>query len=98
VDTFKFPIRFANGGVEKFIDGTDEYYSHLLALVVQIQPADLPLNPQYGVTDPTFSESLIRDLALSVGGFIPEIIVENAEITIEDNGESRIDIAFSQRT
>lgn len=98
MDTLRFPIRFANGGVEKYQEGTDDYYSHLLALLVQIQPQDLPLSPQYGVQDPTFSETLTRDLALSVGGFIPEIIVESATIEVSNSGETKINIAFSQRT
>lgn len=98
MDTLSFPITFIDGSVTKIAEGSDEYYSHLLALLVQIQPEDLPLNPQYGILDPTFSEILTRDMAMSVGAFIPEIIVDSAEIIVDDSGETRVNIAFSQRT
>lgn len=98
MDTIAFPIRFIDGSVSKIAEESDEYYAHLLAMLIQIQPQDLPLNPQYGIQDPNFSDSLTRDMAMSVGGFIPEIIVDSAEIIIDDNGENRVNITFSQRT
>lgn len=96
MDTFRLPIAFRNGGIEKIQDGTDEYYGHLLSLSLQILPTELPLNPQYGVEDPTFDESLTRDLAFTAGAFIPEVIIDSAQILINEDGRSTIDISFSQ--
>lgn len=98
MDTLKFPFRFRTGGIEKIAEGTDDYYAHLLALCLQIVPGELPLNPQYGVEDATFSDSLTRDLAFTAGAFIPEIIVETAQISLDASGRSRINIAFTQRS
>lgn len=98
MDTLKFPIRFRRGGVDKFQEGTDDFYAHLLALSMQIIPGELPLNPQYGIEDATFSESLTRDLAFTAGAFIPEIIVDVAEIVTDETGQTRINISFRQRT
>jgi len=98
VDTFKFPVSFRAGGIQKLTDGTDDYYAQLLALSIQIIPGELPLNPQYGVQDPTFSESLTRDLAFTAGAFIPEIIVETALISTDDSGVSKVGLRFRQRT
>lgn len=98
MDTLKLPFRFRTGGVEKIADSTDEYYAHLLALAIQIVPGELPLNPQYGVEDATFSESLTRDLAFTAGAFIPEIIVDTADISLAVNGRSQINLAFRQRS
>lgn len=98
MDTFKFPIRFRQGSVEKLSEGTDEYYAHLLALAIQIVPGELGLNPQYGVEDPTFSDVLTRDLAFTAGAYIPEIIIDTATIDINQNGQTRVDINFRQRT
>ena len=98
MDTLKFPVRFRGGGVEKYQQGTDDYCAHLLALSIQINPGELPLNPQYGVEDATFSESLTRDLAFTAGAFIPEIIVEVAEITLDESGQTKVNISVRQRT
>jgi hypothetical protein len=97
MDTFKFPIRFRQGEVEKWQEDTDEYYSHLLALSLQIMPGELPINPQFGIEDPTFNESLTRDLAFTAGAFIPEIIVSTASITTDSAGQTKINIDFSRR-
>lgn len=97
MDTFKFPMRFLNGQVEKFVDGSNDYYAHLLAMSMQILPGELPLNPDFGVEDPTFEDSLTRDLAFTAGAFIPEIIVDSAELELQQNGLTRVNIAFSQR-
>lgn len=91
-------MRFRQGAVEKITDGSDEYYAHLLALAIQIVPGELGLNPQYGVEDPTFSEILTRDLAFTAGAYIPEIIVDTAQIELDENGQSRVNITFRQRT
>lgn len=98
MDTFKFPIRFRSGEVEKIAEFTDEYYGHLVALSLQILPTELPLNPQFGVEDPTFDESLTRDLAFTAGAFIPEVIIDRADIVQNETGKASIEISFSQRT
>lgn len=98
MDTLKFPIRFRQGAVEKLDDGSDDYYAQLLALAIQIIPGELRLNPQYGVEDPTFSDILTRDLAFTAGAYIPEIIIDTADISINEMGQSRVNINFRQRT
>lgn len=97
MDTFKFPIRYRQGAVEKLDEGSDEYYAQLLALAIQIVPGELGLNPQYGVEDPTFSEVLTRDLAFTAGAYIPEIIIDTADISTNEMGQSRVNINFRQR-
>lgn len=97
MDTFKFPIRFRQGAVEKLEDASDEYYGQLLALAIQIVPGELGLNPQYGVEDPTFSDVLTRDLAFTAGAYIPEIIIDTADISTNEIGQSRVNINFRQR-
>lgn len=98
MDTFKFPVRFRGGAVEKLREFTDDYYAHLLALSIQIQPRELPLNPQYGVEDPTFDESLTRDLAFTAGAFIPEVSIDKATVVLNEDGKTSINISFTQRT
>lgn len=97
MDTFKFPIRFRNREIEKIVDNTDDYYAHLLALSMQVIPGELPLNPDFGIEDPTFDDSLTRDLAFTAGAFIPEIIIDSAEIALNEDGQVKVNIAFSRR-
>jgi len=97
MDTMKVPIRFRNGGVEKFADQTDEFFAHLLALSVQIIPNELPLSPQFGVEDPTFNDTLTRDLAFTAGAFIPEITISRARVNVGLGGRTSVDIAFDRR-
>ena len=98
MDTFKFPLRFRQGGIEKIDEGTDQYYAHLLALAMQIIPGELRLSPQYGVEDPTFSNVLTRDLAFTAGAYIPEIIIDSATVLPDATGRVQIDVSFRQRT
>jgi hypothetical protein len=96
MDSFKIPMRFRNGDVEKVVDGTDDYYAQLLALTIQILPGELPLTPQYGVADPVFDEEAKEQLAFIAAAFIPEIILDSVDIEDDPSGRSRIVIAFSQ--
>ena len=98
MDTLRIPLRFLNGEAEKLAEGSDEYFAQLLALTCQILPGELPLNPNYGVADPVFSEEARRALAFVAGAFIPEIVLENVEIVDTVSGRSQIDIAFTVRT
>lgn len=97
MDSFKIPMKFRNGDVEKVVDNTDEYYAQLLALTVQILPGELPLTPDYGVADPVFSQEAKEQLAFTAGAFIPEIFLESVDIQDDVNGRSRIAIGFARR-
>ena len=90
-------MRFRQGAVEKLDDGSDAYYAQMLALAIQILPGELGLNPQYGVEDPTFSDVLTRDLAFTAGAYIPEITIDTADISVDENGQARVNINFRQR-
>ena len=94
----RIPLRFRNGEAEKLEDGSDDYFAQLLALTTQILPGELPLNPNYGVDDPTFDETARRQLAFLVGAFIPEITLERVAVLDTVSGRSRVDIAFTVRT
>jgi hypothetical protein len=97
MDTFRFPIQFYNGSVKKLTDLTDDYYAQLLALSIQIIPGELPLTPTYGIEDPTFQAALTRDLAFTAGAFIPEIMIDNVQISETESGVVEIGLGFRQR-
>lgn len=98
MDTLKFPIEFFNGEIKKLAEQSDDYFAQLLALSIQIIPGELPITPTYGIEDPTFENSLTRDLAFTAGAFIPEIYIEQARIRQNENGEVQVALSFAQRT
>lgn len=81
----------------KLSEGSDEYFAQLLALAAQIQPGELPLSPTYGVNDPTFSDSLRRQLALTAASQIREVFIDNVETVIDENGQVDLSISFGLR-
>lgn len=98
MDTLRFPIQFHNGSVKKLTDSSDEYFAQILALSIQIIPSELPLTPTYGIEDPTFQQTLTRDLAFTAGAFIPEIIIDRVQLEQNETGQVGIALSFSQRT
>jgi hypothetical protein len=97
MDTLRFPIQFYNGAVKKLTDSSDDYYAQLLALSIQIIPGELPITPTYGIEDPTFQSALTRDLAFTAGAFIPEIMIDNVQISETETGLVEIGLGFRQR-
>jgi len=97
MDSMRVPFRFRGGEIEKNVDNTDEYYAQLLALTAQIVPGELPLSPEYGVADPTFSEQAKRQFAFVVGSLVPEILLTNVEVDQDDSGKVGIQIGFTRR-
>lgn len=97
MDSFKIPMRFRSGVVEKVLDNTDEYFSQLLALTIQILPGELPLTPDYGAPDPAFDEEAKELLAFTAAAYIPEIVLDSVAIENDVNGRSKIAIGFARR-
>ena len=98
MDSLRFPLRFEkNGEISKLADGGDEFFAQILALTAQIQPGELPLTPKFGVTDPTFDQSLTRQLSLNAAAQIPEVFIRTSQVRVSENGETEIDIQFGVR-
>jgi hypothetical protein len=98
MDSLRFPIRFEkNGEISRLADGSDEFYAQLLALTAQIQPGELPLTPTFGVSDPTFEESLTRQLSLNAAAQIPEVFVQTSQVRVSETGKTELDIQFGVR-
>jgi len=74
MDTLKFPIRFTVGRqIEKVKDGTDDFIRQLISVCILTEPYVLPLTPEFGTADPSFSTVSPSSLMLNVSKFIPEI-------------------------
>jgi len=96
MDTIKFPLRFAESGEAlRLSDGSDEYYAQMLALAMQIMPGELPLAPDYGTEDPTFSTDSKLTFIATAASYVPEVEISEVEIRQDDFGKTRIDVAYS---
>lgn len=98
MDTLRFPLRFAQGEVQKLTEGTADYYAQILALTAQIEPGELPLTPEFGVQDPAFNTDARNQLALTAAYFVPEIKIESLTLAENNIGQSDIKITFSIRS
>lgn len=96
MDTISLPISFRQGDFEKHTDGTDEYYAHILALTMQIEPGELPITAEYGCYSPIFDNRSIANLAVTAAQFVPEIDLVDVDLLDFNDGQIRIDVSFVQ--
>lgn len=96
MDTLSLPISFRQGYFEKYTEGTDEYYAFLLAMAMQIEPGELPITVNYGCFSPLFDNRSIANLAVAAAQFVPEIDLIDVDVLSFDDGQTRIDVSFTQ--
>lgn len=96
MDTLKFPITFDKGRVGYLTEGSREYYAQILSLAVQIRIGELPLEPIYGISDPTFSTFDKGELFQTLNYYWPEIQVNSIDSRFEPSrNQYVVDIDFS---
>lgn len=98
MDTLKFPIRFTkNRQIEKVRDGTDEFIRQLISICILTEPYVLPLTPEFGTDDPSFSTVSPASLMLNVSKFIPEIsLLEVTPSLSEDTGIVKVKFIYNR--
>lgn len=80
MDTLKFPLRFtADGEIKKLREGTDDYYKQMLSVCILTEPFILPLTPDFGTADPTFSSLPPTQLILSAVKYVPEVKIVSVD-------------------
>jgi len=94
VDTFSVPFRFSNGLAAKHAEGSDEYYIHIMTMVLLTEPGQLPLNPEFGTQDPTFEYINRASLIELAAKYVPEINVTKITPLITDDGEEDILVEY----
>lgn len=89
VDTFKFPLIFNTRGIAVHEEGSREYYSQLLSNLAVIEFGELPLRPDVGVPDITFSSTgSFIPIVSAAAQHIPEILITNVSQTPTLSGET----------
>ena len=97
MDTIKLPIEYDNSGFKKIADGTDEYYKQLLSITARTEPQVLPITPQFGVFDPTFSTIDRGQFLVQAARHIPEIRLLSIEINEGNQGSRDVAFTYSRR-
>jgi hypothetical protein len=97
MDSIKFPMQFTSGGLSRVAEESDEYYRQLLAISALTEPNSLPLTPDFGIWDPTFSTVEKGQFVLHSSRFVPEVEIEEVDVSINDEGESVVSFAYRRR-
>lgn len=91
--TFKIPFRIVNGSVASHADGSLESKAQVVSFAVYTHRGELPLEPTFGITDPTFEPSNILEARAVLTQFWPEIIIEDFELKDVD-AKGRVGISI----
>lgn len=98
MDIFKFPLSFSeNREFSKLKENTDEYIRQMISVCILTEPFILPLTPDFGTADPTFSTVSPANLMLNVNKFIPEVSIVSVDTRLqEDSGSVNVKFIYNR--
>lgn len=70
-----FPFRVVGGRVAKVTDGTDTADGLRLKMLLLTRPGERPLDPGFGLTDPTFRGVDPAEVAAGVAAYGPSVTI-----------------------
>jgi hypothetical protein len=94
MDTFSVPFRFSGGLAAKHQEGSAQYYLHILSMVLQTQPGEMPLDVNFGVNDPVFeriNRATVMELAAK---YVPELTIEQIATILDNDGIERVVVQY----
>ena len=96
MDCLKFPIEFSRTGFKKLTQGSHEYYSQLLTIIIRTEPQTFPMTPRLGVYDPAFGRIDKSAFILNASKFVPEIVVQTINTDYDERtGDIKVSFSFS---
>lgn len=97
MDSIAFPIRFTSDrDLKKHAGGSAEQYAQILAIAAQTLPGEMPITPNFGSADPTFSDEA-KNLMFTAAAFVPEIRLVDVQISDTEDGRAQVDVSFELR-
>lgn len=85
MDILKFPFSFSTKReFSKLKEGTDDYIRQMISVCILTEPFILPLTPDFGVADPTFSTLSPATLMLNVSKYIPEVSLISVDSSLNE--------------
>jgi phage baseplate assembly protein W len=99
MDTLKFPLSFSRGKAVVLPENTEEYRSQAIAILTRTNIGEMPLEPTYGITDPSFNVLLKSEFLRNMATFWPEIRINDVSIDRQGDasGAVRLNISFEGR-
>lgn len=95
MDVLAFPFRFeTNGRAATVTQFSDSDLAQKISFLMQTEPGNLPLAPQFGIFDPSFRDMKPTEIEAAVLSFYPEIAINDIRIGLDDSGETAIEIFF----
>jgi hypothetical protein len=89
MDTFRFPLTFNVAGIATQQEGTRAYYSQLIGNLAFVKRGDLPLRPDIGVEDITYTNKHdVTALVIAIAQNVPEIKVTSIIASSGSRGTS----------
>lgn len=80
--TFRIPLNIVNGSFAKLEDNSIDYQAQALSFAIKTNIGELPLEPTFGIVDPTFEPQNILQARAVMNQFWPEIVISS--LSIED--------------
>lgn len=93
-ETLASPMSFRNGSAVSYTDSDDRYYVQIVMNLFRIEGGELPLTPDIGTPDPTFSGISIRSMRDIANKYVPEINITGSSYEKNDDGEVRVDFTY----
>jgi hypothetical protein len=89
----RIPFDIVNGSVVVVEDGSIESKAQVVAFAVQTHRGELPLEPTFGISDPTYEPGNIFETTAVISQFWPEIIVEEIKL-VPIGADGRVEVAI----
>ncbi len=77
----KIPLSLVNGSFKKVDPESLQGKAQIIAFVTKTSAGELPLEPTFGIVDPTFQETNVVQTKAIISQFWPEIII--SEFTVD---------------
>ena len=73
--TFRIPLNIVNGSFAKLEDNSIDYQAQALSFAIKTNIGELPLEPTFGIVDPTFDANNVIQTRAIISQFWPEIVI-----------------------
>ena len=94
METFSVPFRFSGGLAVKHAEDDEQYYLHILSMVIQTQPGEMPLDANFGVNDPVFQRIETASIVELATKYVPELRIDRISTILDDEGVERLLVQY----
>jgi len=89
-----FPFRFKKGQAVTLDTADEAYYAQKVASVVSTNIGELILRPQYGISEPVFSNFDSAGLIYTCASNFPDVLITEVLQTFLADGRLVVDVKF----